>query len=214
MIENLQNEVGEFSKHTSDGFKGIKPETDTKLNDAKSFMDSVFNEESDNHLPKADKKDTTEKSDEAHLKPNDTIEENGYTFKTDDHGRVISAEGKLQIRDHEGRKELTATRDEVAHGKMDANDDRGHLIADRFNGPGSLTNLVPMDGKLNKGDYAKLENDLANEVNLGADVRLKVEPVYSNDSYRPTEFRVSYSIDGEKDTVVFKNGGGENNDKQ
>lgn len=36
-------------------------------------------------------------------------------------------------------------------------------------------------------------------------MELKVEPVYENDSTRPSEFKVSYSIDGDRDVVVFKN---------
>ena len=59
--------------------------------------------------------------------------------------------------------------------------------------------------KLNKGDYAKLEDTLAEAVKDGADVRMKVEPVYSGNLSRPDEFRVSYTIDGDKEIVVFKN---------
>lgn len=66
--------------------------------------------------------------------------------------------------------------------------------------------MVAGDSKLNQGDYAKLENSLAEAVKDGADVRMKVEPVYSGDSNRPDEFRVSYTIDGDKEVVVFKNG--------
>ena len=72
-----------------------------------------------------------------------------------------------------------------------------------------MENLVPMEGKLNKGDYAKLEDTLAEAVKDGADVRMKVEPVYSEDSNRPDEFRVTYTIDGDKEVVVFKNRSGE-----
>ena len=88
---------------------------------------------------------------------------------------------------------------------MEDADDRGHYIADRFNGSGELENLVPMEGKLNKGDYAKLEDTLAEAVKDGADVRLKVDAVYEGDSFRPSEFRASYSINGEKNVIVFKN---------
>ena len=87
-----------------------------------------------------------------------------------------------------------------------AEDDRGHMIAYRFGGSGRLENLVPMDEKLNRVDFKKLENTLADAVKDGAEVKLKVEPVYEGDSKRPSEFRVSYSIDGDKDVVVFKNG--------
>lgn len=139
------------------------------------------------------------------LKPNATFVKNGYTYRTDEFGRVISVEGKLQVKDHKGRNKMLDTRDVVAHGKMKDSDDRGHLIADRFNGSGELENLVPMDGKLNKGDYAKLEDTLAEAVKGGADVRMKVEPVYSGDSNRPDAFRVSYTIDGVKKKRVFEN---------
>jgi hypothetical protein len=63
-----------------------------------------------------------------------------------------------------------------------------------------------MSKELNHGDYAKLERTLASAVGDGADVRLKVEPKYEGDSNRPTEFRITYSIDGDKEVVVFKNG--------
>ena len=85
------------------------------------------------------------------------------------------------------------------------NDHQGHLIGHQFDGSDRLENLVPMDKSLNQGDYARLENTLADAVKDGADVKLKVEPVYEGDSTRPAEFRVTYSIDGDKDAVVFKN---------
>ena len=84
-------------------------------------------------------------------------------------------------------------------------DDRSHLVAHRFGGSDRLENLVPMDSKLNQGDFAKMENTLAEAVKEDADVRLKVEPVYEKDSTRPSEFKVSYSIDGDRDVIVFRN---------
>jgi TPR repeat protein len=49
------------------------------------------------------------------------------------------------------------------------------------------------------------EKSLAEAVKDGADVRLKVEPKYEGDSARPSEFKVSYTIDGDKEVVVFRN---------
>ena len=52
-------------------------------------------------------------------------------------------------------------RSSVDKGDMRKTDDRGHLIADRFNGSGGIENLVPMDSDLNQhGDYMKMENTL------------------------------------------------------
>lgn len=139
------------------------------------------------------------------LLPGIEIVKNGYTYKTDDLGRVTSAEGQLQAKNHEGYNKISDSMEKVGKGDQEKDDQRGHLIADRFNGSGDIANLVPMNGELNQGDYASMENKLSDAVNVGADVYYKVEPVYVGDSHRPSEFRVSYSIDGEKDIVVFKN---------
>ncbi len=203
--EVSKNEVKETQSSEMSGYQDIKPESGMSVNDANKYWDGVFDGE-----PKQYFDDNGTKYREGDmLEPNTKFERNGYSYETDDNGRVISAEGKLQVKDHKGRSEMPDSRDTVAHGEMKSTDDRGHLIADRFNGSGELENLVPMEGKLNKGDYAKLEDTLAEAVNDGADVRLKVEPVYEDDASRPSEFRVTYSIDGEKDVVIFKNRSGD-----
>ncbi len=203
--EVSKNEVKETQSSEMSGYQDIKPESGMSVNDANKYWDGVFDGE-----PKQYFDDNGTKYREGDmLEPNTKFERNGYSYETDNNGRVISAEGKLQVKDHKGRSEMPDSRDTVAHGEMKSTDDRGHLIADRFNGSGELENLVPMEGKLNKGDYAKLEDTLAEAVNDGADVRLKVEPVYEDDASRPSEFRVTYSIDGEKDAVIFKNRSGD-----
>lgn len=139
------------------------------------------------------------------LLPNKEFEVNGYKYCTDDRGRVISAGGQLQVKDHEGRRDMDP-RAAVDKGDMRESDDRGHLIADRFNGSGGIENLVPMDSDLNQhGDYMKMENTLADAMQSGAKVELKVEPIYQADASRPSEFKVTYRIDGEKEVMVFKN---------
>lgn len=203
--ENSEVKTPELNK-----YKEIKPEHGTTYSDSKQFWKEQFSESgTESQGDKTYYDDNGEKYREGNsLEPNTVFEKNGYTYQTDDMGRVISAEGKLQVKDHKGRREMDK-RDVVARGEMASGDDNGHLIADRFNGSGGLENLVPMERKLNQVDYAKLEGTLADAVNAGADVRLKVEPVYEGDSYRPSEFRVSYSIDGDKEVVVFKNRSGE-----
>ena len=138
------------------------------------------------------------------LLPNTQFEVRGYQYETDDQGRVVSAEGQLRMRDPSYEREMEDVR-KIDGQEYKTTDDRGHLIGHQFDGSDKLENLVPMDAKLNQGDFVKLENTLADAVKDGADVKLKVEPVYEGDSTRPTEFRVTYSIDGDKDAVVFKN---------
>lgn len=211
MNEVNTKESSEVKTPEANKYKEIKPENGTTYSDSKQFWKTEFSENSTEvQTDKTYYDDNGNKYREGNsLEPNTVFEKNGYTYQTDDMGRVISAEGKLQVKDHKGRNEMPDTRDVVAHGQMADSDDRGHLIADRFNGSGELENLVPMEGKLNKGDYAKLEDTLAEAVKDGADVRMKVEPVYSEDSIRPDEFRVTYTIDGDKEVVVFKNRSGE-----
>ena len=176
MSEINTKENSEIKTPESNKYKEIKPENGTTYSDSKQFWKEAFSENgAENQADKTYYDDNGEKYREGNsLEPNTIFEKNGYTYQTDDMGRVISAEGKLQVKDHKGRNEMPDTRDVVAHGKMADGDDRGHLIADRFNGSGELENLVPMEGKLNKGDYAKLEDTLAEAVKDGADVRMKV----------------------------------------
>ncbi len=213
--EISKNDVKEIQGSETPSYRDIKPESGMSVSEANKYWDNLFNGDAPiankigreiNEESKQYFDDNGIKYREANeLEPNTRFERNGYSYETDEKGRVISAEGQLQVKNHQGRNEMPDSRDVVAHGEMACTDDRGHLIADRFNGSGELENLIPMEGKLNKGDYAKLEDTLADAVNDGADVRLRVEPVYEGDAVRPSEFRVSYSIDGEKDAVIFKN---------
>lgn len=206
MNEIKPNQNSEVKMSESERFKEIKPENGMDYTESKQYWNKEF-AEIGNQSEKIYFDDNGKQYREGDsLTPDNRFEKNRYEYQTDEAGRVVSVEGKLQVKDHNGRYEMPDDRNVVAHGEMKSSDDRGHFIADRFNGSGELENLVPMDRKLNQGDYAKLEDTLAEAVNDGADVRMKVEPVYDGDSNRPTEIRVSYSIDGDKEVVVFKNG--------
>ncbi|WP_259339192.1 DNA/RNA non-specific endonuclease, partial [Bacillus licheniformis] len=127
----------------------------------------------------------------------------GYTYKTDHKGRIANVSGKLNLG--------TAKRNKYAQriaGREDRlkTDEGGHLIASIFKGSGKLDNLVPMDGNLNKGEWKKLENMWAQELDKGRAVEVQIKPVYKGDSQRPTSFRIKYRIDkNDWDTVKFEN---------
>lgn len=214
--EIAKRETPEIKNSEVQNFREIKPETGLSVESADKYWNSVFsntenkisdNDNTEEQIDKNDLGDTdTGLYDGGKLKPNDTIEKDGYIYKTDSKGRVISAEGQLHIKAHLGRDDIQPSREKVGRGEMKDSDQRGHLIADRFDGSNKLENIVPMDAKLNQGDYKKLENTLAKAVESGADVRMKVEPKYEGNSTRPNEFKVSYTINGEKNVVVFQNG--------
>ena len=202
----------EVAKSAVENFKEIKPEKDMTTKEADGFWKSVFSKEAE--AAKHETPSTKEYYDDNGVKyregerllPETAYEKNGYQYETDDKGRIISAEGKLRIRDADYDREMEPGVRQFEGQEYKENDERGHLIGHQFEGSDKLENLVPMDGELNRGDFARLENTLADAVKDGADVRLKVEPTYEGDSARPSEFRVSYSIDGDYDVTVFKNG--------
>ncbi len=209
--EIVSADVKDVKNPSTENFKKIKPEKEMTPKEVDDIWNSEFKKESDaakNELgvkdgPKEYFDDNGNKYREGdHLIPNNVYEINGYKYKTDDQGRIASAEGKIKI-DPKNRN----MEDVRGKGIQDyhENDHEGHLVAHRFGGSDRLENLVPMDSKLNQGDFAKMENTLAEAVKEDADVRLKVEPVYEKDSTRPSEFKVSYSIDGDRDVIVFRN---------
>ena len=206
MQEIRSVDVNEKKAPEVENYRNIQPENGMTVPEAKEYWDKKLNnpdsEEQDKREYRDDNGNLYRVGDE--LIPDNEYTINGYRYETDSNGRIVSAEGKLQVKDHEGRRDMDP-RHTVDKGNYKETDDRGHLIADMFNGSGGLENVVPMDANLNRGDYVKLEKSLAEAVKDGADVRLKVEPKYEGDSARPSEFKVSYTIDGEKDVVVFRN---------
>src|SRR5690606_29583086 len=79
------------------------------------------------------------------LKPNTTYNKNGYSYKTDNVGRISEVSGDLNLLDKKFRNRSKYSQRTV--GKGDGrleNDQGGHLIGDQFGGFGGKENLVPM----------------------------------------------------------------------
>lgn len=139
------------------------------------------------------------------LLPNNRYVENGYSYRTDLEGRVKSAEGQLQL-SNEPRKQVSDSMETIGKGNQKEGDQKGHLIGDRFGGGNGLENIVTMDGRVNQSDYKRIENTCAKALESGHEVYLKVVPKYDKSSNRPTSFRITYTIDGEKTVTTIKNG--------
>ncbi|BEH90293.1 hypothetical protein T23_03950 [Turicibacter faecis] len=136
------------------------------------------------------------------IMPDTVFKVNGYEYETDYLGRTIRAEGRLELNESPRK---TINEDNVGGEDRQDTDDRGHLIADRFGGSNKIENLVPMDSNLNRGEYKKIENFLADAVSDGKNVDVKVEPIYEGDSRRPSSFDISYSINGEERVTSLLN---------
>lgn len=139
------------------------------------------------------------------LFPNNQYEINGYKYKTDEKGRIISVEGDLHMKDRKGKLKIKDSKEVVGKGDQKDTDDRGHLIGDQFDGSNGLENLVPQNSDINQKDFHNFESELAKEVKSGKTVHVKVEPVYDGDSHRPSAIVVTYSIDGKESVRVFPN---------
>ncbi len=133
---------------------------------------------------------------------------NGYKYKTDSKGRIISAEGKLRLK-NKSRESIKDSMEQIGKGYQKTTDDRGHLIADVFDGDNGLGNLVPQDSHLNEVDVRALEMTLVKALKQHKEVYLKVEPVYSkkigSKDRRPKYFVYTYTIDGETTVRRFRN---------
>ena len=192
-------EVKEDKLQVVENFKNIKPEKEMTIKELNDAVMSEFNKASEEIKTEGQEStgfkeyfddNGTKYREKDNLLPNTEFEVNGYKYKTDDKGRTVSAEGRLRMRNPDYTRNMENVR-KIDGQEYKSSDDRGHIIGHQFGGSDRLENLVPMDAKLNQGDFAKLENTLANAVKDGADVMLKIEPSYEGDSTRPNEFRVS-----------------------
>ena len=151
----------------------------------------------------------TKKDGKKVLKPNVTYTTpEGYTYKTDDLGRITSAEGILQLG---GGKRNSYAQKTVGRDDRKKDDDGGHLIATIFKGSGNYDNLVPMNGNLNKGEWKKLENAWSAALNAKPpkDVKVKITPVYEGSTQRPVSFKIEQTINNKKlRPKFFKNSPG------
>lgn len=140
------------------------------------------------------------------LLPNNKYEINGYTYITDELGRIRRVTGILYLKTREGRLPIRDSIEDIGKGDQREGDDRGHLIGDQFDGSNGLENMIPQDANINRTDFKNFENELAKEVKNGKEVKVEVELEYEGDSRRPSEIVVTYSIDGEESVRIFPNG--------
>ena len=130
---------------------------------------------------------------------------NGYEYTTDHLGRLFTAEGNLHLKEHDGRLQIKDSIHDIGKGYEKSTDDRGHAIADRFGGANDLENLIPQDSGLNRNEFKNFENKLAQEVEAGKKVNLKLEMHYPGDSFRPDAITAVTTIDGKQEVKVFLN---------
>ena len=125
---------------------------------------------------------------------NAPVTKNGYDYHVDDKGRVTKAEGDLTLNKEQGRN----TKAQLEAGGVDrlADDQGGHFIGRRFNGPTDEINHFAQNGNFNQGAYKSMENSWERAINNGQSVRVEVNATYVGDSLRPNALTVRQWIDG------------------
>lgn len=211
------SEIPDTKKTEIENYKSIKPESNISVKEAKVFLENKLNE-NDNSTEKENPRQenidgkTYYYDDNGHLYREDKelltnceYTKNGYEYKTDKIGRIVSIEGKLHLKEYEGKLPIKDSLSAIGKGYQKEGDDRGHYIGDQFGGSNGLENMFPQDAKINQTVFAKFENQLASEVKNGNEVRVKIEPIYEENSRRPDGIAVIYSINGEQSAQIFPN---------
>jgi hypothetical protein len=154
------------------------------------------------NIDACDANTTTKPNSKANISLNNMYE---YYAYTDDQSRVFLVHAKNLYRkeDRVGRYcsyTFPNNKNEKAKTSIgyiqNSSDDRGHLIADRFDGVSNAYNVTAQQGSLNKGAYSDLEDRLdqalANNQKV-TDFYVKVNYRHITDR-RPESYTVSFKI--------------------
>lgn len=223
---NGMRDVNEVKNPETDNYKDIKPENGMTPGESRFFWNNVFDGEKDDG-PEAEPSEveaeqnphTEVRDGETYyyddngrlyrvgkeLAPNSEYTLNRYKYKTDEKGRILSAEGTLHLKNRDGRLPIRDSIEDIGKGDQQEGDDRGHLIGDQFDGPNGLENMIPQDADINRNDFKNFENELADAIRDGKEVNVSIEPIYEGDSHRPVTIAVTHGIDGEESVRVFPN---------
>lgn len=114
-----------------------------------------------------------------------------FTYQTDADRNITKVFGIVELKD--AQRIPSAQKAIVEQTGIPGKDHGGHLIAKIFNGSGDIDNLVAMDRLVNQSEYRKIENAIKKAVIEGDVVSVEIE-VIRNGGKRPSEFKISYSV--------------------
>jgi hypothetical protein len=86
-----------------------------------------------------------------------------------------------------------------------ADDQGGHFIGRRFNGPLDDFNHFAQNGNFNMDSYRTLENSWDAALQQNLPVRVQIRPSYVGDSLRPDALHVRYLVDDFPSEKFFYN---------
>lgn len=128
---------------------------------------------------------------------------NGNVYKTDGNGNKISCDSNPEYTE-EGSRNMKEQKESGGEERRE-DDDGGHIIARILGGSEGEENLVPMRRTINRGDYKRMENEIAKALQEGKEVSVHIKIEYNSESGRPTKIRAGYIVDGKKTVCEFDN---------
>ncbi|WP_105206754.1 DNA/RNA non-specific endonuclease [Streptococcus suis] len=129
------------------------------------------------------------------VRPNIEIKKGNVTAVSDNQGRITSASIEdLQLKTGEKRSSLQGIKRED-HYRV--NDQKGHLIPDRFYGSNLPENIVAQLDRVNQRKIKEVEGLVANLKKAGNKVDYRVDVNYHPNSHRPTSFEPHIRVNGE-----------------
>lgn len=128
---------------------------------------------------------------------------NGYDFHID----AIARTRKIVADLHDGPIAKRSRRAQAQAGEPDRrpDDEGGHFIAARFNGPRDSFNHFAQDRNFNRGAYRAMEDGWVKELRAGKKVVVDIVPLYKGTSKRPYHLTVRWYVNGEPNIQYFAN---------
>ncbi|KAA9014990.1 LysM peptidoglycan-binding domain-containing protein [Sphingobium limneticum] len=128
---------------------------------------------------------------------------NGYDFHIDVIARSRRIFGPLSL----AVSPVRSRHNQAQAGKPNrlGDDDGGHFIAARFNGPSDSFNHFAQNSNFNRGSYRVMEDLWAKELRAKHKVFVDIEPLYHGASKRPYQLNVYWEVDGKKFRKKFPN---------
>ena len=120
--------------------------------------------------------------------------DNEMTFNTRGDGKTAEAHAILRSyhKNAERSSAELAAQDAVRAQGQDG-DHAGHMIGHRFGLDQGMENMFPQDANFNTSAYKTMENEMANWIDLGQEVRVSIT-TSKYDGDRPAKVEVSYEV--------------------
>lgn len=143
------------------------------------------------------------------LFPNTSYKIGQSIYITDSQSRVITAEIKSIPRSIVKRNNIRGARENhkaMLKDGIKGKDHGGHIIAHSLGGNSGAINIVAQYGKLNQGNYSKIERFISKNKRYIKDYKIKL--TYKKNSQRPLNFVQTFNFRGSKrklDKITKKN---------